>query len=82
MVYNTLIIYKEASMTLLQKVNMALAYKGMSQAALARAVDMSPANFNKRLRTGKFSQEELEKIAAALSGEYIFGFAFPDGTKI
>lgn len=69
-------------MTLSQKVNMALAYKGMSQAALARAVDMSPANFNKRLRTGKFSQEELEKIAAALGGEYIFGFAFPDGTKI
>lgn len=69
-------------MTMSQKVNMALAYKNMSQAELARAVDMSPANFNKRLKTGKFSQEELEAIAAALGGVYTFGFEFPDGTKI
>lgn len=69
-------------MTLEQKINMALGYKNMSQAALARAVDMSPANFNKRLKTGKFSQEELEKIAEALGGKYVFGFEFPDGTRI
>lgn len=69
-------------MTLEQKINMALAYKGISQAALARAVNMSPANFNKRLKISKFSQEELEQIAAALGGVYVFGFEFPDGTKI
>lgn len=69
-------------MTLEQKINMALAYKGISQAALARAVNMSPANFNKRLKISKFSQEELEQIATALGGTYTFGFEFPDGTKI
>lgn len=69
-------------MTLEQKINMALAYKGISQAALARAVNMSPANFNKRLKISKFSQEELEQIAAALGGVYTFGFEFPDGTRI
>lgn len=69
-------------MTIEQKVNMALAYKGISQAELARIVEMSPANFNKRLKIGKFSQEELEQIAEALGGKYVFGFEFPDGTKI
>lgn len=69
-------------MTIEQKVNMALAYKGISQAELARIVEMSPANFNKRLKIGKFSQEELEKIAEALGAKYVFGFEFPDGTKI
>lgn len=69
-------------MNIEQKVNMALAYKGMSQAELARLIGMSPANFNKRLKVGKFSIDELQKIAEALGGNYIFGFEFPDGTKI
>lgn len=69
-------------MTVEQKINMALAYKGISQAELARKVNITPANFNKRLKVGKFSQEELERIAEALGGSYVFGFEFPDGTKI
>lgn len=65
-----------------QKVNMALAYKGISQAELARRTGMTPANFNKRLKIGKFSHDELLQIAKALGGNYVFGFEFPDGTKI
>jgi len=65
-----------------QKINMALAYKGMSQAALARAIDMSPANLNQKIKRGKLSIPELEKIAAALGAVYISAFEFPDGTKI
>ena len=33
-----------------QKINMAVAYKGMSQAALARALSMTPSNFNQKLK--------------------------------
>ena len=69
-------------MNIEQKINMAIAYKGISQAELARKVNITPANFNKRLKVGKFSQEELERIAKALGGSYVFGFEFPDGTKI
>ncbi len=69
-------------MTVEQKINMALAYKGMSQAALARAIGQTPANFNNKLKRATLSQEELEQIATALGGSYIFGFEFPDGTKI
>lgn len=69
-------------MTMAQKINMAVAYKGISQAALARAIDMTPSNFNQKLKRETFSTEELSKIAEALGGVYEFGFTFPDGAKI
>ena len=48
-------------MTIPQKIKMALAYKGMSEAELARAVGSSPQAFNQRMKTGKFSTEEMQK---------------------
>ena len=69
-------------MTMAQKINMAVAYKGMSQAALARSINMTPSNFNQKLKRETFSTEELNQIAKALGGIYEFGFAIPDGTKI
>ena len=70
------------NMTITQKIKMALAYRGMSEAELARRVGTSPQAFNQRMKTGKFSSEEMEKIAAALEATYTFGFEFKDGTKI
>lgn len=69
-------------MTTEQKINMALAYKGMSQAALARAIGMTPSNFNQKIKRETFSKKELEDIATALGGAYTAAFEFPDGTKI
>ncbi len=69
-------------MTMEQKICMALAYKGMSQAALARELGTTPSNFNQKLKRGTFSVEDLNRIAAVLGGVYSFGFEFPDGTKI
>lgn len=65
-----------------QKINMAIAYKGVSQAALARSIEMTPSNFNQKLKRDTFSTEELEKIAEALGAVYSSAFEFPDGTKI
>ena len=65
-----------------KKIKMALAFSGMSEAALARLIGTSPGAFNQRMKTGKFSSEELEKIAQALGCTYTFYFEFPDGTKI
>lgn len=69
-------------MTMEQKISMALAYKGMSQAALARAMGTTPSNFNQKFKRGTFTVEELEKIAELLDAKYFFGFEFKDGTKI
>ena len=69
-------------MTIPQKIKMALAYKNISESDLARALGTSPQAFNQRMKTGKFTSEELGKIAAALGAEYFFGFKFEDGTKI
>ena len=69
-------------MTISQKIKMALAYKVMSEADLAGAVGSSPQAFNQRMKTGKFSSEEMEKIAEAMEANYYFGFEFKDGTKV
>ena len=69
-------------MTISQKIKMALAYKGMSEAELARAIGTSPSAFNQRMKTGKFSSDDLEQIATALDATYFFGFEFKDGTKV
>lgn len=69
-------------MTVPQKIKMALAYKGMSEADLARAIGTSPSAFNQRMKTGKFSSKDMDRIAEALEATYFFGFEFRDGTKI
>ena len=69
-------------MTIEQKISMALAYRGMSQAALAREIGTSPANLSQRMKRGSFTAEEIEKIAGALGAKDVFGFEFEDGTKV
>ena len=69
-------------MTARQVVEMALAYKGMSNADLARALGWSPQLMNKRLNTGKFSVEEWELIGNAIGAKAKIVFRFEDGTEI
>lgn len=69
-------------MTNAQKIKMALAYSGKSEAWLAREMDTSPQAFHQRMKTDKFTIEELENIAKHLGAEYKFSFSFPDGTEI
>ena len=69
-------------MTIEQKIKMALGYKNISQAALARLIGMTPSNFNQKLKRDTFTTEELNAIAEALGGKYNFYFEFPDGTNI
>lgn len=69
-------------MDITQKIRMALAYKRMSEAELARKIESTPSAFNQRMKTGKFTYSELEKIASALDAKYEASFTFEDGTKI
>ena len=65
-----------------KKIKAAGTYLGISQAELARRLGMSPAALNQRLKTGKWSSEDLERIAEALGAEFICEFVFPDGQRI
>lgn len=69
-------------MTTAKKIKMALAYKGISEAELARLINTSPSAFNQRMKTDKFTSTELQEIATAIGATYTFSFDFPDGTKI
>lgn len=69
-------------MTHAQRIKMALAYIGKSEAQLARDIGTTPSAFNQRMKTDKFTAEDLEKIAKALNAEYKAAFVFPDGTHI
>lgn len=71
-----------AIMTARQVIEMALAYKGMSNSELARKLEWSPQLLNKRLNTGKFTVEEWEKIGDAIGATAKVVFRFPDGTEI
>ena len=69
-------------MTNTQKIKLAWAYKNMSESELARQLGTSPQAFNQRMKTDKFSSDELSRIAEILEAKYISNFQFPDGTVI
>ena len=69
-------------MTIEQKINMALSFKGMRQSELARKIETTPQNLNQKIKRNTLTKEELEKIAVVLGGIWKAEFEFPDGTKI
>ena len=50
-------------MTIAQKLSMALSYKGISQAELARRIGTTPSNLNQKVKRNTLTKEELEQIA-------------------
>ena len=69
-------------MTIEQKINMALAYRGMSQTELARTIGTTPSNLNKKVKRDTLTKEEMEQIARALGGSWRAEFVFENGTVI
>lgn len=69
-------------MTARQIIEMALAYKGMSNSELARRLGWSPQLLNKRLNTGKFTVDEWGTIGEAIGATARVCFRFPDGKEI
>lgn len=54
----------------------------ISLAELCRRIEQTPQNFNKKLKRGTVSFEEMMAIAEALNVEYEQAFILPDGKKI
>lgn len=64
-----------------KKIKLATTYAGISEAELARRVGSSSQAFGQRMKTGKFSSAELDKIAEALGAEFVCAFKFPNGDE-
>lgn len=56
--------------------------KNISLAELARRIGQSPQNFNKKLKRGTVSFEEMMEIAKALNVKFEQAFVMLDGEKI
>ena len=56
--------------------------KNISLAELARRIGQSPQNFNKKLKRGTVSFEEMMEIAKALNVKFEQAFIMSDGKKI
>lgn len=69
-------------MDIIKKIKMAIAYSEITQGELASRMNMSPQAFSQRMKTGKFSSDDLDKIAEALGAEFSFKIKFSDGTEI
>lgn len=68
--------------TLQQRVKASCDLAGISITELAERMGTSQQNLSKRLKVGKFTQEELEEMANCLGCKYISVFEFPNGTRI
>lgn len=55
---------------------------GISMAELARRVGTSPQNLQQRLKVGKMTEADLQRIAEALGAVYEWRFRYPDGTEL
>lgn len=69
-------------MDITTKIKLAETYAKISEAELARRLGTTSQAFGQRMRTGKWSDDDLNRIAAALGCEIVVEFRFPDGTVI
>ncbi|MCD7996404.1 MAG: helix-turn-helix domain-containing protein [Clostridiales bacterium] len=65
-----------------EKINRAMKHAKVSQGDIAKAFGVTQGAISQRLKTGKFSEDELKIIADVLGAKYFSGFEFPDGEKI
>ena len=70
------------NITIRHKIKIACDIAGISISELAEKMGMSKQNLSKRLKVGKFTQEELQEIAKHLGCKYVSEFHFPNGEKI
>lgn len=67
-------------LTIVQKIRLMLTYLGISESELARRMKTSPSALNQRLATGKFKDEDFQKMAEAMGVKIEFKITAPDGT--
>jgi lambda repressor-like predicted transcriptional regulator len=73
---------KVIRITIKRKIESACAMAGITVTELGRKMGMSQQSMSNRLKTGKFTQEELERMADVMGCEYHSVFIFPNGNKV
>ncbi len=68
--------------TIEEQIRTALIHSGLTQKEFCDRFGMSTSSLIQRMKNGKFTKSELEKMAAIMGAEYISYFKFPDGNKI
>ena len=53
----------------------------MSLTELAESFGISQSGFSQRMKTGKFTRPEMEKIALIMGCEYVSVFKFTEGKE-
>ncbi len=69
-------------MTIEQQIKMVLSYAGISQAELARRLNMQPQNLNRAIKKNTLSVQDMKDIAEAIGCTWHNSFIFPDNTEI
>lgn len=72
---------KVINITIQQKISGAMAASGKTQQEIASAFGISQQAFSQRLKTGKFTQQELEKMAEIMGCKWHSFFEFPNSSK-
>lgn len=65
-----------------QKIRMAIARIGISQAELARRMGTTPSNLNQKVKRNTLTYEDMTRIAEICGGKWKAEFVFEDGTVI
>lgn len=69
-------------MNISEQIKILCVKKGISMAELARLSNISPQNFNQKLKRNSFNVDDLKKIAASINCQYVTSFIMPDGDRI
>ena len=65
--------------TIEEQLRTALIHSGLTQKEFCEKMGMSTSSLIQRMKNGKFTKAELEKMGKAMGAEYISYFKFPDG---
>ena len=69
-------------MTAKQLVAAAASYAGISRAEVARRLGTTPQQLDSKLKIGKISLDEWDRIMNAIGAEFSVTVKFPDGREI
>lgn len=64
------------------KIKMLMTVHEMTGTQLAAKLGMTQSNFSKKMSKGKFSMEEMERIAKVFNAEFEVTFRLDNGKKI
>lgn len=74
--------WEVGKITIAEKIKIASIHAGVPLVEIAKSFGISQSGFSQRMKTGKFTLEELERIAKIFGCEYVSFFRFDDDMKI